>query len=434
MTDRSRNKAAQTMRAALLGVSLLAVGAGMAPAQEGGLFAPRMVINGQTVTNFEMEQRMLFLRALRAPGDPEKEALDALMRDRLGAQAAEDMDISVTAEQVKQGMEEFAARANLTAEQFTEALGQEGVAPETFRDFVANGLLWRDVVRTKFASQIRISDAQIDRALAENAKTPQVQVLLSELIIPVQGEDISPVLDQARAIKAESGSEAGFASAARQFSAAPSAGRGGRLDWVPISNLPPAIAQQVLTLSPGEVSDPIVVPQAVVLFQLNGISDLESAMPAQVEVEYAQFALPPNLDPAVVRQQTDDCGDLYPLARGLPAEQLRVTKQMMGSVPQDIALELAKLDPGESVLRGRGTYNELLMLCLRTGIPEADPNAAEIPVTTAESDAPEGEAAAEDKPLVDREAVRNQLGNQQLTALAEGFMEELRSEAIIEER
>jgi hypothetical protein len=30
--------------------------------------------------------------------------------------------------------------------------------------------------------------------------------------------------------------------------------------------------------------------------------------------------------------------------------------------------------------------------------------------------------------------VRNQLGNQQLTALAEGFMEELRSEAIIEER
>ena len=190
----------------------------------------------------------------------------------------------------------------------------------------------------------------------------------------------------------------------------------------------------MLTLSPGEVSDPIVVPQAVVLFQLNGISDLESAMPAQVEVEYAQFALPPNLDPAVVRQQTDDCGDLYPLARGLPAEQLRVTKQMMGSVPQDIALELAKLDPGESVLRGRGTYNELLMLCLRTGIPEADPNAAEIPVTTAESDAAEGEAAAEDKPLVDREAVRNQLGNQQLTALAEGFMEELRSEAIIEER
>lgn len=426
MTDLPRKKAA--LKSALFGVSLMAMMAATAMAQEGGMFAPRMVINGQTVTNFEVEQRMLFLRALRAPGDPEKEALKALMRDRLGAQAAKDLGITVTAEQVTQGTEEFAARANLNAEQFTAALGQEGVAPETFRDFVANGLLWREVVRTKFGAQVRISDAQVDRALAENAKTPQVQVLLSELIIPVRGDDIVPVLDQARAIKADSTSDASFASAARQFSAAPSAGRGGRLDWLPISNLPPAIVQQILTLSPGEVSDPIVVPEAVVLFQLNGISDLESAMPAQVEVEYAQFALPMDLDPAVIRQQADDCGDLYPLARGLPAENLRVTTQMMGSVPQDIALELAKLDPGESVVRGRGTYNEMLMLCLRTGIPDAAPPTAEIPVTTED-----GEAAA-DAPAVDREAVRNELGNQQLSALAEAFMEELRSEAIIEER
>ena len=39
----------------------------------------------------------------------------------------------------------------------------------------------------------------------------------------------------------------------------------------------------------------------------------------------------------------------------------------------------------------------------------------------------------EAQPAVDREAVRNRLGNQQLNALAEAFMEELRSEAIIEE-
>ena len=423
-------KSVRGLRAALVGVSMVALVSGHALAQEGSPFAPRMVINGQTITNFEMEQRMLFLRALRAPGDPEKEALKALMNDRLGAQAAKDMGISVTAEQVKAGMAEFAQRANLTAEQFTEALAQEGVAPETFRDFVANGLLWREVVRTKFASAVRISDAQIDRALAENAKTPQVRVLLSELVIPVQGEDITPVLDQARGIKEGAGSEAGFASAARQFSAAPSAGRGGRLDWMPITNLPPAIVGQVLTLSPGEISDPIVVPQAVVLFQLNGISDVESAMPAQVEVEYAQFALPAGTDPAVIRQQADGCGDLYPLARGLPADQLRVTKQMMGQVPQDIGLELAKLDPGESVVRSRGGYNELLMLCLRTGIPEADPNVATMPVTTEDAPAAEGE----EKPAVDREAVRNQLGNQQLNALAEAYLEELRSEAIIEER
>lgn len=431
MTEALRNRTAPTLGAAAIGLMLWG-GALCLPAaaQDGSLFAPRMVINGQTITNFEVEQRMLFLRALRAPGDPEKEAIEALMRDRLGAQAAKDAGISVTAEQVQAGLTEFAGRANMTPEQFTAALADEGVAPETFRDFVANGILWREVVRARFGQQIRISEAQIDRALAENAKTTQVRVLLSELILPVQGEEITPILDQARAIKAEASGE-GFAAAAREFSAAPSATRGGRLDWLPVTNLPPAIVNQVLTLSPGEVSDPIVVPQAVVLFQLNGISDVESAMPARVEVEYAQFALPADLDPALIRSQADGCDDLYPLARGLPAEQLRLTTQMMGEVPQDIGLELAKLDVGEFVLRPRGSYTELLMLCLRTGVPDDDPAAAEIPVTT---EAAEGEAAEEEAPLVDREAVRNRLGNQQLTAMAEAYMEELRSEAIIEER
>lgn len=427
MTEPRRKTGARALRATLFGLSLVALAATAPVAQEGGLFAPRMVINGQTVTNFEVEQRMRFLQVLRAPGDLEKEALEALMRDRLAAQAAKDMKITLTAEQVQQGLTEFAGRANMTPEQFTEAIGQEGVAPETFRDFVSNGLLWREVVRSKFGQQVRISEAQIDRALAENAKTPRVQVLLSELVIPVQGDEVGDVVDQARAIKAETGSEQSFAAAARQYSAAPTANNGGRLDWMPISNLPPAIVQQVLSLSPGEVSDPIVVPQAVVLFQLNGLSDVESAMPARVEVEYARLALPSDMDPAVIRAQTDDCGDLYPLARGLPAEALQVVTQDMGAVPQDIGLELAKLDPGESVLRVNGAARELLMLCLRTGIPEPAADATAVPVTT------EDGAGAADEPAVDREAVRSQLGNQQLNALAEAFMEELRSEAIIQE-
>lgn len=429
MTEPRRKTGARALRATLFGLSLATLAASVSVAQEGGPFAPRLVINGQTITNFEVEQRMLFMQALRAPGDLEKEAIEALLRDRLAAQAAKDLKISVTAEQVQEGLKEFAGRANLTPEQFTQALADEGVAAETFRDFVSNGLLWREVVRTKFGQQVRISESQVDRALAENAKTPRVQVLLSELVIPVQGDEVSDVVSQAREIKAQAGSEQSFAAAARQYSAAPTANNGGRLDWMPVANLPPAIVEQVLTLSPGEVSDPIVVPQAVVLFQLNGLSDVESDMPAQVDVQYARFALPAGMDAAEIRAQTDGCGDLYPLARNLPPEALQVVTQSMAEVPQDIGLELAKLDAGESILRVNGAARELLMLCLRTGVPEADPAAvAEIPVTTEEGE------TAEAEPAVDREAVRSRLGNQQLNALAEAFMEELRSEAILEER
>ena len=44
-------------------------------------------------------------------------------------------------------MDEFASRAQLSADEFITALGQRGVAPETFRDFIAAGVGWRDLIR-----------------------------------------------------------------------------------------------------------------------------------------------------------------------------------------------------------------------------------------------------------------------------------------------
>lgn len=416
-----------------------------------GLFAPKVVINGQVVTNYEFEQRVKFLSVLRVPGDPEKEALKGLTTDRLSQQEAKRQEIKLTKEQIDQGMSEFAGRANLDVPAFVKAIGDEGVDEATFRDFVTAGLLWREVVRKKFGGTVRISEIQIDRALAEAARKPDVKLLLSELVLPVpQGTDPADVLADVRDIKANIGSEGGFANAARKYSAAPTAEKGGRLDWLELSKLPPAIGGQLLSLAPGEVSDPIVVPQAVVLFQLNGLSDLETPQPAEVRVSYARFTLSPDQEPSEILSQADGCGDLYPLARDLPADRLAVTDETpMAAVPQDIGLELAKLDPGESVVRGQAGAREILMLCLRNGIeeqPEASPAPADEAAQKAETEAAKAEATKEAvakaddeevsgdfvKPDPQRENVRGQLGNRQLAAQAEAYMEELRSEAIIE--
>lgn len=424
---------------ALMALSVVVPTAGAGFAQEsGGLFAPRLVINGQVVSNYEVEQRMKFLQVLRAPGDPEKTALTGLTTDRLSAQEAERLGIKASAEQIDAGMQEFAGRANLDVPAFIKAINEEGVEAETFRDFVTAGLLWREVVRQKFGGAVRISEAQIDRALAEAARKPDVKLLLSELVVPVpEGADPADVLAEVRDIKANLGAEGGFASAARKYSASPTAQSGGRLDWLALSNLPPAISGQLLGLAAGEVSDPVVVPQAVVLFQLNGISDLETPAPTDVKVSYAQFAVSPGDDAAAIAGAIDGCDDLYPLARDLPADRLKVTEDVaMAAVPQDIGLALAKLDPGEAVVRARNGYDELLMLCLRNGVqPEPEVAAA----GAAPEAAPEAEAAAPDAPEGDfvkpdpqREAVRTQLGNRQLAVLADAYMEELRSEAIIE--
>lgn len=379
----------------------------MAPVLAQDLFAPRVYVNDRAVTEYEVQQRALFLRVLRAPGNPEEEALKALIEDRLRQTEAERLGLELTEKELTDGLAEFAGRANLSTEQFVGELAKAGIAPETFRDFVSAGLLWRQVVRAKFLGQVPISEADVDKALEASARPKALQVLASELVIPApQGEE-EAAMAQAQELSDSLSGEGAFADAARRFSAAPTAGAGGRLDWLPLSNLPPAIGQKILALDTGEVSDPVAVPGAVVLFLLRDVAEDTSAEPISVAVEWVELLVPDDAaEIARIRAAADDCDMLQAEADG-QTDRVTLTKAGMGEIPGDVALELAKLDPNEiSTALTRGGLRRMLMLCGREAVLDPAPT---------------------------RDQVREQVINQKLEGLAEGYLEELRAAAIIRE-
>ena len=379
-----------------------------APVLAQDLFAPRVYVNDRAITTYEVEQRALFLRVLRAPGNPEEEALKALIEDRLRQTEAERLGLKLSEKDLTAGLTEFASRANLSADEFTAELGKAGIAPETFRDFVAAGVLWRQVVRAKFLGQVPISVNDIDRAMEAATRPKALQVLVSELVIPAPEGKEEAALAQAQDLSDTLSGESAFAAAARRYSASATAGAGGRLDWLPLANLPAAIGQKILALDAGEVSDPIAVPGAVVLFLLRDVAEDKTAEPISVSVEWVEFLVPDDAaEIARLRARADDCDMLQGEAKSLPEDRMTLTKAGMEAVPNDVALELAKLDPGEtSVALTRGGYRRMLMLCSREPVLE---------------------------PMPTRDQIREQVINQKLEGMAEGYLEELRSAAIIRE-
>lgn len=381
---------------------------------QGGLFAPVVRINDRVVTQYELNQRIIFFEVLRAPGNLQETALERLIEERLQLDAAKQLGIEVGEDEITAGMEEFAARANLTGEQFVQAIGQAGVAEETFRDFVRAGIAWRGVVRGRFGPRAQISEAEIDRALALSSGRGGVRVLLSEIFLAA---DTPERQQQAQRRAAEIGqitTLAGFAAAARQYSAAPSAGRGGRQDWVDLANLPPAIASQVLALAPGQVTQPIPVPNAIALFQLRALEETGAPEAEAVAVEFARYFIPGGRSDAALNEaakiaaEVDTCDDLYGLAQGQPEDRLLRDVLPTAEVQGDIALELARLDEGEvstALTTSDGQNLVFLMLCGRTLALNAD---------------------------VSREQVRQNLINQRLASYANGYLAELRSDAIIQ--
>ncbi len=363
----------------LVAASLMSL-TGMA-AQAQNLFAPVARIDSDVVTGFEVQQRQQFLQLLNAPGSDRESALQSLIDDRLRNREVARFGLQITEEGLREGLSEFAARANLSTEEFVQALEQSGVAAETFRDFVANSLGWRELIRARYARQVNISDAEIDRAMGNTRSGGEgIRVLLSEIIIPAPPPQAARVMALAERIAA-SQSEAEFSRFAGQYSATASRGRGGRMPWTPIENLPPSLVPLLLGLGLGEVTQPLPIPNAVALFQLRGIEETGSPARVYSEIEYAAYYIAGGrtdaglAEAAKVRAAVDSCNDLYGVAQGQPEEVLERGAKAPADIPQDIAIELAKLDPGESstaLTRANGDTLVFLMLCKRTAAANAE--------------------------------------------------------------
>lgn len=245
---------------------LALVASGSASAQQGGPFAPQLIVNNSTITNYELSQRQRFLAILGAPDEVRAKALDMLVEDRLRMQAAKAFGLVPDEEAVREGMVEFADRANMTPEQMVAALGQEGIAPETFRDFVSAGIGWRQVVGARFRPRTQITEAEIDRAISMAAQTGRG---------PEGPRTIT--MEYARYILPGAGREAGEKVRAQVDSCDDLFGVAlgqpeDRLirETRPVAEVPPAIARELARLDEGETSLGLSTPEATVVLMMCG--------------------------------------------------------------------------------------------------------------------------------------------------------------------
>ena len=400
-------------RTAVLATSLVVAAALPAVAQS--LFSPVVKVNDQAITGYEIQQRARMLTLFRAPGNPTELAREQLIEERLKVDAARAVGLVLEDADIQVGMEEFASRANMTAAEFVSALEGAGVSEQSFRDFVRAGVTWRELVRARFASRVSVSEADLERARAALTGDTGVRVLLSEIIMPVTPQDLEEVQERAARIS-QLDSIPAFSADAQRYSASGTASRGGRLDWMPITNLPPQLRPVILGLAPGDVSEPLPIEGALALFQLRDIEETDAPDPEYAAIEYAAYYIAGGRsDQALaraerVRADTDTCDDLYGIAKGEPAEVLERGSFAPEELPQDIAIELAKLDPGEvstALTRANGQTLVFLMLCGRT------------PTLEGEGPSPE--------------ELTNVIRNRRIDSFAEGYLAQLRAEARIVE-
>ncbi len=407
-----------TILQAIRGLALLVALAlpGTAPAQ----FAPEVLVNGRAITGYELDQRALLLEAFGVREGARDLAEEQLINERLQVQAAEEMGVELQESAVDEAFGNFATARELTSEQVIEALEARGIAVESMRTFLRLQLLFREVVTARFRDLATPSDSDVELALEFQRKAPRESVLLQEIAIPNVERGPEATLELAQQLARDLNAGASFGAAVARYSKAPSAARGGRLDWIEAENLPPALAGPVLALSPGQVTGAIDIQQGVTILKL---LDLRTEPPiddgrSAETVVYSQLVIPlaPGASPAAaagarvqargIERDARFCGDLDRRAEEFGIGSGRSEPTPVSALPPELAPTIAGLEPGEKRVIQDDRGVSLVMLCERG----TDPSPEQL------------------------ESLKRRLFGQRMTALGRGLLDDMRAEAVIERR
>jgi len=396
----------------LLGFIFLAIIQLAQPASAQGLFDPVIIVNDQIITKYELDQRRRLMDALGVRGDLAQQAKDGLIGDRLKVASAAEAGLVTTDEQISKAFEDFAARNGQSLDGVLSMLAGKGVATETLRDFLTTNLVWQTLMRQRYVGSVGVSESEIDAALSATSENTNLQILISEIVLPlIEGQEEEIRKLAADIAKIRSFDE--FSDAARQFSVAGSRSDGGKLDWIALSNLPPALRPVLLPLENGQVSEPLELPNAIAIFQMRGLNESAPTSARYSSVEYALLSV---ADTEGVTAELVDiadrairCDDLYGLSQNLNNATLSIMSRPPSDIPNSDALWLARLDAGESLIETRITADgsaqkSLVMLCSRTSTANQS---------------------------VSRDEVRTRIQNEKLNARANSLLESMKASARI---
>jgi peptidyl-prolyl cis-trans isomerase SurA len=166
MEDR-RNMKGRFFRASVAVACLLAAitASNLARAQQVVL-----VVNGDVITNYDIEQRMKFVQLSTRKPAVRNQVIEELIDEKLKVQIGRRYKMEIPDN-------EMGHRMHLTAEQLTAALAQGGVDASTLKSKIRADTVWQNIVRGKFQGDLQVREKDLLAALQtekKDEKTEQV--------------------------------------------------------------------------------------------------------------------------------------------------------------------------------------------------------------------------------------------------------------------
>ena len=295
-------------------------------------------VNDDAITDFELRQRITF--AVRSSGMQETpdlqqrlapQLLRQMIDERLQIQNAKGLGVKPSEAEVNQRVSEIERSAGMQPGQFKLYLQSIGVPYEIAAQQIEATLAWAKIVRRRVRTQVDVSDAEIDDAMARiRTNVGKTGSRVAEIFIPIDKvEQADEAKRSADRVIEQLRRGANFAALAQQFSQGATAQQGGDLGWILPGALDPALDAAMEKLAPRQVSEAIRTPAGYHVLYVVERRPFASARPDDVRLNLVQMtlALPVNATPDEMARATGEaqkamvgvrsCQDLHVRAREL---------------------------------------------------------------------------------------------------------------------
>lgn len=269
-------------------------------------------VNDRIITGYDLRQRMLVIMAM-SQIQPTEENIAAIQQQALNdliekhlqdAEIAKFETLKITDQEVDQEIASMAREAGTTPQNYMAFLEQGGIRPQPFREQLRTEIGWRDLVGGRFRDRARVSRAQVEqtmRQMTEAATKPQY--LVGEIYLEASRVGgMQEAMNGARQLVQQMVQGAPFMAVARQFSAAPSAARGGDAGWVVQGTIQPALETAMESLAVGQLSNPIPVEGGVYILYMR--DKRSGAATSLVQMKQVMIELPETASEAEVTAAT----------------------------------------------------------------------------------------------------------------------------------
>jgi len=163
------------------------------------------MINGDPITNYDIEQRTKLNFLTTHKQMPREEVLSELIDEKVKIKEAKKYGVDPTATDVDQSFGGMASRMRITPDQLAKSLESQGIRTDTLKARLKAEMVWSSLVRGRFKESLQVGEKDVNAAAQESGEKTEAEAFEYQMqpIILIVPRDAGSGATDARRKEAE---------------------------------------------------------------------------------------------------------------------------------------------------------------------------------------------------------------------------------------